>query len=998
MTTAFRFLPKGRHTARTAQLRLDRILYGLTAYALPLFIAVLSVIALLAWKAYYPTSANATTLAFRLIPDAGAQLSPQQALANLNLVSETKKFDTDLVETPFWFLFDVKRSANGQTVAIELPSRHAEQATCWNAATLQEIGWANRDQVHGGMSIAKSGYAIGLDEPLQAERLLCKANFIGPARLTVTQWPAAQLHANVLVFHRHSGLLEGGMIMLALFMLVTALINRTAIYMLFAAWLVICLRVGAISAGWDFQWLAHKIPSEWIQFSRLLTIMAYYVATVGLFKALFKDDLAKVGYAWVMHSMQWICLVMLPLPFLLPHAKFLQFFWVATGIGVPMLVFLLVRILMYARSPVAIWYSTSIAITLAASLYEVLAAAFGWKGMLGTINSVTAALSSSLLASLALAAQMRTEHQERLEAQAQLRHNYEVMPIGLFTLDLQGCFLNANPALKTMLGQDVLAPQHKQWGQHFEAGAWSRLLDLIHTGSEVELEIRSREGSSAGEQKRYRVKAILAYGKIEGWLQDVTEKSKADENLRFMALNDPLTRVYNRRGIEQMYEAAVAQVSDSRPLALAYLDLDRFKLINDLYGHTTGDQVLRQVCERISSMLAGSQFIGRVGGDEFVLVMSDTSMQPASWTCRGIIERVSAEPYRIGDKAFQVGVSIGLIDISTGTQFKDALANADRACREAKGGHNEGLVVYEKNAKAFIEREAELKLVERLSGSSLLEGLFLEMQPIMSLKTPHESLNFEVLLRMRNHDGSVIPAGRIIGAAENSGRTGVVDRWVMSTTLAWIDRHYDRLSRTKFVCMNLSGASLNDERFIHDAYAMLADNPRAASRLCVEITESVALHDLNNTRRFIDSIRSYGVRVALDDFGAGYTSFSYLKELPADVLKIDGSFVVNMNEHPTNVAIVEAIVNLAMNLGMKTIAEWAEDHATVQTLAEIGVDYVQGYAVSRPQDPARLLEAESAASFIKDDRLANFVRMLGKVEAMPGQPDLQDMLKNRKLH
>jgi EAL domain-containing protein (putative c-di-GMP-specific phosphodiesterase class I) len=176
--------------------------------------------------------------------------------------------------------------------------------------------------------------------------------------------------------------------------------------------------------------------------------------------------------------------------------------------------------------------------------------------------------------------------------------------------------------------------------------------------------------------------------------------------------------------------------------------------------------------------------------------------------------------------------------------------------------------------------------------------------------------------------------------------------------------------------MNLSGASLNDERFVQDAFAMLAQNIRGASQLCIEITESVALHDLANTRRFIDKVRSYGVKVALDDFGAGYTSFSYLKELPADVVKIDGSFIVNMTAHPANVAIVEAIVSLAMNLGMKTIAEWAEDNATVETLAEIGVDYVQGYAVARPQSPAMVLAAASAASFVKDEQLARFLRTL----------------------
>jgi EAL domain-containing protein (putative c-di-GMP-specific phosphodiesterase class I) len=153
----------------------------------------------------------------------------------------------------------------------------------------------------------------------------------------------------------------------------------------------------------------------------------------------------------------------------------------------------------------------------------------------------------------------------------------------------------------------------------------------------------------------------------------------------------------------------------------------------------------------------------------------------------------------------------------------------------------------------------------------------------------------------------------------------------------------------------------------------------------MEITESVALHDLDNTRRFIDQVRAFGVKVALDDFGAGYTSFSYLKELPADVLKIDGNFIVNINAHPANVAIVEAIVNLAANLGMRTIAEWAEDAATIRTLAEIGVDYVQGYAVARSQPPEKLLVASSSASFIQADDVLQLVRTLGQ---SANEPDL----------
>jgi EAL domain-containing protein (putative c-di-GMP-specific phosphodiesterase class I) len=220
----------------------------------------------------------------------------------------------------------------------------------------------------------------------------------------------------------------------------------------------------------------------------------------------------------------------------------------------------------------------------------------------------------------------------------------------------------------------------------------------------------------------------------------------------------------------------------------------------------------------------------------------------------------------------------------------------------------------------------------------------------------------------------------------------------MSTTLAWLSEHQHHLTNTRFVCMNLSGASLNDEKFMQDVYAMLAANVSIASHLCIEITESVALHDLNNTRHFIDRVRGFGAKVALDDFGAGYTSFSYLKELPADLLKIDGSFIVNMNRHPANVAIVEAIVNLARNLGMQTIAEWAEDTATVQTLAEIGVNYVQGYIVARPQQPSMLLTAESSASFIQDEQLLRFTSILGKSEDIRAQVDLFDPMGSRQVH
>jgi EAL domain-containing protein (putative c-di-GMP-specific phosphodiesterase class I) len=197
---------------------------------------------------------------------------------------------------------------------------------------------------------------------------------------------------------------------------------------------------------------------------------------------------------------------------------------------------------------------------------------------------------------------------------------------------------------------------------------------------------------------------------------------------------------------------------------------------------------------------------------------------------------------------------------------------------------------------------------------------------------------------------------------------GEIDLWVVSSTLAWLNEHIGQLGRTHFACVNLSGSSLNDEQFLSEVYELLEDNRHIVHLVCLEITESVALQDIDNTRKFVNKARRIGARVALDDFGAGYTSFAYLKEISADMLKIDGSFILNMNKHPANLAIVETIVSLAKNLGMQVIAEWVEDHGTLQTLTEIGVDYAQGFVISKSVPPHQILAAASAFEFLKPEK------------------------------
>ena len=975
---------------KRANAALDALLYGLSVYGVPAVIAVMSLIALSTFDRQYGAGGG-NPLEFRVFEQTGDAPEPAQALAQLADQPIVPHLDTRLSESPFWFSFTVQPAKDHERTDVELPSRHAFAASCWGAGGRQPLGSANRKGSAGQMKLGKAGFVLELGRLQAAETVLCRAVLAGPGRISVVQWPAAEFETSLLKFRRDSGLLDGGLIVLSLFVLLTAIINREWIYVLFAAWLMANLRLAALSAGWDTQWLERTIPPEWTLLTRKLTIAANYILTFTLFSTLFREDLKRVGYSPLLRLAAWSCLPILAMAAILPFSKFLPYMWMNVALGSTLLTFFLGRIVLITRSMVALWYSTSFGIALFATAYEVVAAALGVKGLIGAINSVTAALASSLMAALAIAEQMRQERLGRVRAETELRSTYEAIPIGLFTLDANGIFLRGNPALRNMLGVDLSRAGKETWPGHFEPGAWAGLQDLVWQRSSEELEIRD---SVADEEKskRFLVKAILADDKIEGSLQDITQRAKATARLRFLAENDPLTGVLNRHGIEDAFAGAMRALAKNQPLALAYLDLDRFKLINDLFGHVAGDAVLKQVCDRVREMLADGQAIGRVGGDEFVIVFRNTPIRTATAICRGIVDWIGASPYRIGDKAFQVKGSIGLIEVADGTNVKDAMSTADRACREAKKGLHANLVVYEKNEAVFKEREEELRLIERLGTGVVPEGLFLVMQPIMSLRAPYESLNFEFLLRMRQADNTITSAGKIISAGENNGRSAVIDRWVMSNALEWLDEHYDSLDRTRFACVNLSGASLNDERFIHDAFSMLAQHGRAVGKLCIEITESVALHDLENTRRFIDKVRDFGAKVALDDFGAGYTSFSYLKELRADTLKIDGNFILGVNTHPANLAIVEAIIELARNLGMKSVAEWAEDLATLEALAEVGVDYVQGYVVARPLLPDKILSAKSSASFIEDEKVALYVRnYLAKGQAVELWEQLREL-------
>jgi diguanylate cyclase (GGDEF)-like protein len=479
----------------------------------------------------------------------------------------------------------------------------------------------------------------------------------------------------------------------------------------------------------------------------------------------------------------------------------------------------------------------------------------------------------------------------------------------------------------------------------------------------------------------FSIKASLGEGSsVEASLQDITERVRAVQRLEFLASHDPLTECLNLRGMDSALSEDKAELS-----ALAYFDLDRFKLINDLYGHNTGDRVLREVCARMKTVLGPRDLLARVGGDEFVIGFPAASMAQAHLACDALIDSIVSQPFTLDHQSFSLGVSGGLL--GTGnfqkSSLKEMVSAADTLCRMAKKNNTQRLLVMNSSDQFFTLHQDELELIACLERGQTPEGLFLVMQPEISLTRPFDSLNFEVLLRMRKPNGQVVSAQTIIEAAEAHGKSAIIDRWVITTTLHWLEKNAARLQRTRFVGVNLSGGSLNDVSFTTELFALFQQHRRALSLVCLEITETVALTDMRNMQSFIAQARSLGAKVGLDDFGAGFSSFGYLKGLSADALKLDGSLVRGAASSPASVAIISSISNLVKDLGMKSIGEFAEDLPPLQVLVAAGIDYAQGYGISRPVMPEDILAARSSADFIQDPQIRAYFERIQQQDSQP---------------
>lgn len=436
---------------------------------------------------------------------------------------------------------------------------------------------------------------------------------------------------------------------------------------------------------------------------------------------------------------------------------------------------------------------------------------------------------------------------------------------------------------------------------------------------------------------------------ISAMIRSLREQS---EQLAFLTDHDPLTGLLNRRGFEQEIERAIRRTRSGHFADIVcLLDIDSLRVVNDTRGHMVGDELLRAFSRMLENDLPNAVAVARVGGDEFGLLMEVPRDEDIEAVAAEMQENIHRFKFAWEDDQFGVQVSMGLALLGEGVRdAESALGLADTACYVAKERGRGRYAIWRSGEEDWTKTHGEMRWVSHIH-KALEENRFRLFAQVIEPLSPlaGDGLHIEILVRMVNTEGELIPPGEFIGAAERYNLMGRIDRWVIRETLQWLQDNPESRAALDMVAINLSGLSFGDYTLLEEIRKSL-DKSRSVrpGKLCFEVTETAAITNLQQARGFIEQLRSIGCSFALDDFGSGVSSFGYLKNLPVDIIKIDGMFVRDICDDKADRAIVNAINDIGHEMGMLTIAEFAENAEIIETLRNLGIDYAQGYGIGKP--------------------------------------------------
>jgi len=566
---------------------------------------------------------------------------------------------------------------------------------------------------------------------------------------------------------------------------------------------------------------------------------------------------------------------------------------------------------------------------------------------------------------------------ESRRLRAELNEQHELLRVTLqsigdavITTDVAGKVAWLNPAAERITGWPESEARGRELGQVFRAlhehtrepvaRHWA---DCLEHGAAVSrtdaLILVSRSGEEFGIEAssspiRNEHGTLLGVALV---LRDVTEQRRLSGELHYRATHDALTGLFNRSEFESRLRGVLQMAQDdSSQHALLYIDIDRFKLVNDSCGHCVGDQLLQQVGRLLAGAVRAQDVLGRLGGDEFAVILEHCPAEEAQRVGEQICQSLDDFRFQHEGRSFRVGASIGLVPVDRRWESTASILQAaDSSCYAAKDAGRNRLHAWVDSDTVLERRRTEMEWAMRIEHALDTDGFTLHAQRIEALNEPEPGLHAEVLLRMVDPGGALVPPGAFLPAAERFHLASRIDRWVMGRTIEWL-RALPDVRVIDMLAINLSGQSIGDRAFHRHAIEVLREaGPAVCDRVCFEITETAAVTNMADASSFVEQLRHLRVRVALDDFGAGASSFGYLKHLTVDYLKIDGQFIRDLLDDPLDEATVRCFAEVARVIGVGTVAEFVDGPRILQKVRDMGIDFAQGFALHRPVPLSELL-------------------------------------------
>jgi diguanylate cyclase (GGDEF)-like protein/PAS domain S-box-containing protein len=893
----------------------------------------------------------------------------------------TSSVNLGISNQPYWFKYTLKSRAK-QTLSLVLHNSYApsDYVSMYVFNTLgEQVQFSQAgDHVYPKINTLPSSTTAFplIVKPNEELTLLIKVQTQGNYIVPLSLWTTKAFTNYQVNYYFIFGTLVGILLITALHNFFVFTQTNNVMFGSFAFFIFTVMFLVTHQSGIALQFLW---PS-WVQFNQFAAVLSINLAAFGhiLFSSRFLEFSNKT--LLLSRVLSFICLVLVCFYPLFDYSTMISMSLI-NGM-LMLLITLLIAIQRLTQKEDAAelylisWSPFIVGILLSAAIrFE-----FIEYSIYTEFSGVFLAVATIVWLSLAIAKLITKDKNARIKAQniaidylQRYEDLYENAVEGLFNSTIDGKLLRCNKSFASILGYTSKQDLETDAGDNisimyrYPADRKALISKLLVQGSVIDHEveflrqnkqsfwasINLRLVSEINETEKHSIDQVKNYGAtlVHGALIDITGRKVSEMKLNFLASHDPLTNLFNRREFENQLKQALSKpIFPEQTVIMMYMDLDQFKIVNDTCGHTVGDQLLKKVSALFQNNISHQGILARLGGDEFGVILKGIDANEAYNIADNLQQALAKFRFTHKKQSFSVGMSVGIVQASSELNTLEAIMSfADTACYAAKDAGRNRIHLYSDNNEEFDKHKKDIVMVNIIEQALLHNNFTLFKQKLVHNHASRALYGYEILLRMRNGDGKYYYPSDFIPVAERFGIMVKIDKWVIKESLAWLSSHPDELASIDTLSINLSGSSVgnNDVMKWIDKYLIQYKVP--AQKISFEITETQAIENYEQTVLFIKHFQEIGCKFSLDDFGSGLSSYGYLKELPIDHVKIDGRFIKDIATDTTDYALVESIQTLARAMNKKTIAEYVENEQIIEKLQEIGVDYLQGYAIHKPE-------------------------------------------------